>query len=390
MTRSGRLRWLVYDALRRGGSTADAVMVARVLVAGARHRPGYLLTVFVATAAATTALAAAGGLGARLHAALATGDALGVNLVVRPQPGGPPGLPLGEADRLRALPGVTGVAPWAELGELARPGGAPVPLLATSSAAAALHRGWELAGRWPRRGEAIAGATSGVALGTVVETPHGARRVSGVLRTGEAVDGALVLDVDSLGPVSIQRFEVRADPRRVESVASAAADAVAGAEATPLLRVTATRARLVTRLAWILGGAGALTALLALGTLAAASLSQLHARRRELALFFALGYTRAWVGRLLVAELLVVGALAWLLGAGAGELVAGLFARELLGAGATAGSPLGFQGNTHPGFPVGWGALAALAGAALVLAATARLTARRLAALEPAALLAGQ
>jgi hypothetical protein len=59
--------------------------------------------------------------------------------------------------------------------------------------------------------------------------------------------------------------------------------AVAGAEARPLLRVTTTRARLVSRLSWILGGAGALTALLALGTLAAASLSQLHARRRELA-----------------------------------------------------------------------------------------------------------
>jgi hypothetical protein len=359
-------------------------MVARVLAAGARHRPGYLLTVIVATAAATTALAAAAGLGARLQAALATADALGVNLVVRPQPGGPPALSLAEANRLRALPGVAGVAPWAELGDVALQGASPRPLLATSSAALALHRGWELEGHWPLAGEAIAGATTGLAAGAVVETPYGTRRVSGVLRTGEGLDGAIVLDVASIGPASVQRFEMRADPRRVESIAAAAMNTVAGAEARPLLRVTATRARLVTRLSWILGAAGLLTALLALGTLAAASLSQLHARRRELALFFALGYTRAWVGRLLVTELFAAGALAWLLGAAAGELVAGFFARELIGAGTAAGAPIG------PALSVGWGAVAALAGAALVLAATAWLTARRLAALEPAALLAGQ
>ncbi|HEV8242324.1 MAG TPA: ABC transporter permease [Thermoanaerobaculia bacterium] len=370
-------------------------MLARVLAGSARHRPGYLLTVLVATAAATTALAAAAGLGARLHAIVTAGHALGVNVLVRPQPGGPATLPLREIARLRALAGVEAVAPWAELGE--RDGR---PLLATRREAIALHRGWMVEGAWPAAGEVLAGAATGfaaegtalprargdgdprgVARGASVDTPIGVRLVSGILRTGEALDGALIADLDSLpatAAIGVQRFELRADPRRVEAVAAAVMRTVPGAEAQPLLRVTTTRARLVRRLLWILAGAGVLTALLALGTLAAASFAQLHARRRELALFFALGYTRAWVSRLLGFELLIVGAAAWLLGSAAGELLAGLFARRLFdGDGAL------FAGGA-------WGAGAALAGGAAVLAVTGRLTARRLAGLEPAALLAGR
>jgi hypothetical protein len=365
-------------------------VIARVLASGLRHRPGYLLTVLVATAAATTALAAAAGLAGRLRAAVAAGDELGVNLLVRPQPGGPASLAASDGERLRALAGVAAVVPWAELGEVPLAGGARRPLLATSAAAPALHRGWQVEGRWPGAGETLAGADAGLAPGARVETPLGPLRVVGLLRTGEALDGALLVDLAALeareaspppgGPLAVQRFELRADPRRVEAVAGAAMRAVAGAEARPLLRVTQTRARLVARLTWILAGAGALTALLALGTLAAASVSQLHARRREIALFFALGYGRAWVGRLLALELLVAAAAAWLLGALAGGLLADRFARQLLGA-APGASTLA---------PTAAGAAAALAGAALVLAATLRLTARRLETLQPAALLAGR
>jgi predicted lysophospholipase L1 biosynthesis ABC-type transport system permease subunit len=156
--------------------------------------------------------------------------------------------------------------------------------------------------------------------------------------------------------------------------------AVAGAEARPLLRVTATRARLVTRLSWILAAAGVLTVVLALGTLTASSLAQLHARRGEVALFFALGYSRAWVSRLLALELLGAGAVAWLLGALGGELLAARFARQLLGAGDSAASLVAWAA----------GAAAALLGAALALAVTVHLTTRRLGALQPAALLAGR
>ncbi len=354
-------------------------MLGRLLVGGARHRPGYLLTVLTAMAAATAALAAAAGLGARLHAALASSDELGVNLLVRPQAGGPAGLPAAEQERLRRLPGIAAVAPWAELGELPL-GGRSAALLATTRAALALHRGWALDGRWPGAGEVLAGGASGVALGTLAATPYGVLRVTGLLRTGEALDGALVVDLPSLAagaatPLLVQRFEVRCDPRRVEAVAAAVMDAVPGAEARPLLRVTTTRARLVARLTWILAAAGALTALLALGTLATASLAQLQARRREIALFFALGYTRSWVARLLALELLATGVLAWMLGSLLGAALAAELGRELLGAAAGGGA---------------WGAAAALVGAVLVLALTVRLTTRRLGTLEPAALLAGR
>jgi hypothetical protein len=319
-------------------------------------------------------------LGDRLRAALAGGDDLGVNLLVRAEPGGPAGLPASEGGRLSALPGVALVVPWVELGE-ATVAGSSRPLLATHPGALALHRGWQLAGRWPVAGEALAGAATAAAPGAIVSTPVGDVRIVGVLRTGEALDRALVLDLAAL-PASeqvAQRFEVRADPRRVEETAGAAMRAVAGAEARPLLRVTTTRARLVSRLSWILAGAGALTALLALGTLAAASLAQLHARRRELALLFALGYTRAWVTRLLALELLVAGGTAWLAGTLAGGLLGAGFARHLLGSFAATGT-------------TGWmaGAGAALVGAAVVLATTVATAARRLAALEPAAVLAGR
>lgn len=356
-------------------------MMGRMFRGAARQRPGYLLAVLLAIAAATTALAAAAGLGDRLRTAISASDELGANLLVRSEPGGPVGLPASEAARLRRLPGVAEVVPWAELGEFRR-AGAHLPLLATTPAALSLHRGWQLAGRWPKAGEALAGAATGTRAGALLVTPLGPRRVVGVLRTGETLDGAFVVDLASLGSEepTVERFEVRADPRRVEEVAGSAMRAVAGAEARPLLRVTTTRARLVARLAWILAGAGTLAALLALGTLAAASLSQLHARRREIALLFALGYNRSWVARLLALELLLVGAVAWLAGTLAGGLLAAGFAHHLLGA-AEASSGL-----------TGWasGAGAALAGTAVVLATTVVATARRLEALQPAALLAGR
>jgi FtsX-like permease family protein len=358
-------------------------MLVRVLASGARHRPGYLLTILVATAATTTAFAAAAGLATRLETAVSQSDALGVNILVRPQPGGPDGLLLSEGERIRALPGVAAVVPWVEYVET-NVGGRPHPFWATTREALDVHRGWKLDGRWPRSGEVLAGARSGVATGASLDTPAGRRRVSGTLVTGEAIDNALLIDTATVAErdpfarstILARRFEVRADPRRVEEVASAIASTVAGADARPLVRVTATRARLVQRLSWILAGAGALTALLALGTLAAASLAQLHARRREIALFFALGYGRGWVSRLLLLELVAAGLVAWLVGAIAGEALAASFARHLLDSA---------EGGVHA-----WGALAALVGAGVVLAVTARLTSRRLAALEPAALLAGR
>jgi predicted lysophospholipase L1 biosynthesis ABC-type transport system permease subunit len=358
-------------------------MLVRVLASGIRHRPGYLLTILVATAATTTAFAAAAGLATRLESAVEQSDALGVNILVRPQPGGPDGLLLGEAARIGALPGVAAVVPWVEYDE-SIVAGQPHPFVATTREALAVHRGWRLEGRWPGSGETVAGARAGVAGGATLDTPAGRRRVSGTLTTGEPIDNALLIDTatiaehDALARSTLlaRRFEVRADPRRVEEVASSIAHTVAGADARPLVRVTATRARLVQRLSWILAGAGTLTALLALGTLAAASLAQLHARRREIALFFALGYGRDWVSRLLLLELVAAGVVAWLLGAIAGEALAASFASHLLSS---------TESGTHA-----WGALAALLGAGVVLAVTARLTSRRLAALEPAALLAGR
>jgi hypothetical protein len=360
-------------------------VIFRVLAQSARRRPGYLLTVLAATAAATTALAAAAGLSAWLSAALASSDALGVNLLVRPQPGAASALVAGDEASLRTRPGVQATAPWSELGEA---GGRP--LFATSREALSLHRAWALGGRWPAADEALAGAATGLRPDTVVATPRGPWRIVGTLTTGEALDRALLVDLATLGDggtaasaarLPVQRFEVRAAPQQVEAVARAVEATLAGAEARPLLRVTATRTLLAKRLEWILAGAGALTALLALGTLGAASLAQLHARRRELALLFSLGYSRAWVTRLLTLELLLGGVAAWLVGALAGELLAAHFAYHLLGRGAVAVRPLS-AGLT--------GAAAALLGTLVVLAGTALLTARRLARLHPAAVLGGR
>ncbi|HEX2253328.1 MAG TPA: hypothetical protein VHQ65_08680, partial [Thermoanaerobaculia bacterium] len=143
-------------------------MIPRLLLASLRHRGRQLalmvaaVTVAAATVAALAgfALSARSGLGGELAA-------FGPNLVVRPQVGGPAGLPPAEAARIRALPGVEAAAAVAELGTDSLPADSPelaraalaagLPVVAAEPELLALHPTWRLHGEWPTPGGAAAG-----------------------------------------------------------------------------------------------------------------------------------------------------------------------------------------------------------------------------------------
>lgn len=352
-------------------------MIVRLLLAGARHRLGHLAVVAAAAASAAGVLAATAGLGGRLAAATGHGlGELGANLVVRPQVGGLVAIPAEELARVRATPGVEVAAgvmelaptpPAAQLPDVVADAAAATLVLVSSRDLLALYPGWEVAGRWPDAGEVLVGRDA--------TAPSGLAR-AGTLTTGEALDRALLLDVATLeragAPVAFQRLEARVAPARIEEVAAALGQRIPGVEVLPLRRVTRSQQALARRLQLLLGSVGAVTLLLAIATVAAASLAQIDARRPELALLLSLGYSPRWVQGWLTLELLLAGGAATLLGVVAGELAAGYLAARLLGAGGAAGP---------------WGALAAVTTAAAVLATAAAVTSRRVAALEPAQVL---
>jgi ABC-type antimicrobial peptide transport system permease subunit len=182
----------------------------------------------------------------------------------------------------------------------------------------------------------------------------------------------------------VDRIEVRAAPRRLEATARAIEARVAGVEARPLARVTATEARVGRSLQLLMAGVGAICLLLALVTVGSATLALLEERRREMALFLALGYTGRWVQGLVSAELGLVGLASVLAGGFLGEAVAALLARRLLGGGPNLGE--GLQG-TFGVSAVGLGA--GCAAVALVVVAATALVRRRVEHLDAAVVLQG-
>ncbi|MES1243484.1 MAG: ABC transporter permease [Acidobacteriota bacterium] len=129
------------------------------------------------------------------------------------------------------------------------------------------------------------------------------------------------------------RIDLRADPARLDEVAREIESRVEGVEARPILKVSASDARLTRRLTLVLLAVSAVSFVLALISVGAATTALLGERRTEVGLLLALGYTGRRVGGFLAAELLAAAVIASLAGQLLGDLAAGELADRLLGAG---------------------------------------------------------
>ncbi len=131
----------------------------------------------------------------------------------------------------------------------------------------------------------------------------------------------------------LDRIEVRADAGRLAEVARGIEAKVEGIEAVPLLRVSESDARFTQRLILLLAAVSAVSFLLALLSVGAATTALVGERRTEIGLFLALGYTGRRIGLFLAAELLAAAVVAGALGEILGELAAGGLVQRTLGAG---------------------------------------------------------
>src|SRR5436305_10077384 len=172
------------------------------------------------------------------------------------------------------------------------------------------------------------------------------------------------------------RVELRADPDRLEGVARAIEARIEGVEAVPLRRVSQSDARLTRRLTLVLVAVSAVSFLLALLSVGAATTALVGERRTEIGLLLALGFTGRRVGGFLAAELLAAAVLAGAVGEILGELAAGGLARRVLGAGG--------------GVAMTWGGFAAAAlVAVLVVGSSMAVALRRVERLDAARVLRG-
>lgn len=187
-----------------------------------------------------------------------------------------------------------------------------------------------------------------------------------------------VAGVLSAEPAAGDRVDVRTEPERLGEVARAIEERVEGVEAAPLLRVSESDARLTRRLTRVLMAVSAVSLILALISVAAATTALLGERRTEVGLLLALGYTGRRVGAFLAAELLVAALLAGMVGEVLGELAAGGLATRLLGA-------------ESLGLSVTWSGFAAAAAAAvLVVGSSLAMALRRIQRLDAARVLRGE
>jgi predicted lysophospholipase L1 biosynthesis ABC-type transport system permease subunit len=207
------------------------------------------------------------------------------------------------------------------------------------------------------------------ALARVQEIP-GVQTATGVTPTVPASLG-------QRADLGLERIEVRADPVRLEEIARDVESRVEGVEAVPLLRVSESDAKLTRRLTLVLAAVSAVSLLLALLSVGAATTALVGERRVEIGLLLALGYTGRRVGVFLAAELLAAAVLAGILGEILGELAAGGLARRMLGAG--------------DGASLTWSGFAAAALAALLVVGASMLMAlRRVERLDAARVLRGE
>lgn len=289
-------------------------MIGRLVFASLRRRPRQLALILAAVTVAAATVATLAGFSERTERRLgARLAAFGPNLVVRPQVGGPDRIPAGAAARVRSIPGV----------------------LAVSAPASGPPGAWA--------GSAAASAASG---------------------TGG-------------GERAVERLEVRVEPARLPAVARAIEERVEGVEATPLLKTSASDARLMRRLTLVLLAVSGVSFLLALLSVGAATAALVGERRVEVGLMLALGYSGRRIGGMLAAELLAAALVAALAGELLGEAAAGVLERHLLG---SAG-----------GLTLTWGGLAGAATvAALVVGASLAVALRRIERLDAAVVLRGE
>jgi ABC-type lipoprotein release transport system permease subunit len=176
---------------------------------------------------------------------------------------------------------------------------------------------------------------------------------------------------------ALDHVDVRADPGRLEEVARAIESRVEGVEAVPLRRVSQSDARLTRRLTLVLVAVSAVSFLLALLSVGAATAALVGERRTEIGLLLALGYTGRRVGGFLAAELLAAALLAGAAGEVVGELAAGGLARRVLGTGG--------------GISMTWGGFAGAALVAVLVVGSSMLMAlRRVERLDAARVLRGE
>jgi len=175
----------------------------------------------------------------------------------------------------------------------------------------------------------------------------------------------------------LERVDVRADPGRLDDVARAIESRVEGVEARPLLRVSESDARVTHRLTLVLVAVSAVSFLLALLSVGAATTALVGERRVEIGLLLALGYTGRRVGAFLAAELLAAALLAGAVGELVGELAAGGLAQRMLG--------------DSGGLSLTWGGFAAAALVAVLVVGSSMLVAlRRVERLDAARVLRGE
>ncbi|HLX10065.1 MAG TPA: FtsX-like permease family protein [Thermoanaerobaculia bacterium] len=289
-------------------------MIGRLVLASLRRRPRQLALILAAVLVAAATVATLAAFSARVEERLGAGlAAFGPNLVVRPQVGGPDSIPASALARVRAIPGVLAVSALASGSADAWTGGEP----------------------------------------------------AGAARAGGGGEGAA------------QRLEVRAEPARLAAVARAIEERVEGVEATPLLKTSASDARLMHRLTLVLVAVSGVSFLLALLAVGAATAALVGERRVEVGLMLALGYSGRRIGAMLAVELLAAALIAALAGELLGEAAAGGLERHLLGG---AGGPV-----------LTWSGLAgAAAVAALVVGTSLAVALRRIERLNAAVVLRGE
>jgi ABC-type antimicrobial peptide transport system permease subunit len=191
------------------------------------------------------------------------------------------------------------------------------------------------------------------------------RGIDGVLQvTAVAVPSASAAGPGSAASAgsaaAIARLEVRAEPARLAAVARAIEARVEGVEASPLLKTSASDARVIRRLTLLLAAVSGVAFLLALLSVGAATAALVGERRVEVGLMLALGYSGRRIGALLAVELLAAALAAALGGALLGEVAAGGLERHVLGSG-------GGPSLTLTGLAASAAVAVAVVGAALIV-----------------------
>jgi predicted lysophospholipase L1 biosynthesis ABC-type transport system permease subunit len=175
------------------------------------------------------------------------------------------------------------------------------------------------------------------------------------LPPGAAAQVAAVPGVLAVTKVGLRgdRLDVRVEPSRLTPVARQIESRLEAVEAVPLLRTSESDARLTHRLGLVLMVVSAMSFVLALLSVVAATTALVGERRTEIGLMLALGHSSRRIGALLAVELLAAALVAALAGELLGEGAAGSLEHRLLGG---AG-----------GFVFTWGGAAAAAGVALLV-----------------------